>query len=165
MKEKKEGFAKKTKQFSHSFICPEQPEWIAHLLIYHEQSEQFAHSRSFVLSDLGESLTFAHLSWAIWAHERWAMSEWANSQPCIVPKWFCMIIWLIQVYFLLNWIHWSRGAVESLCNTVKCPKSESNVASVPCVCLPGPPCLGQCRLYLIQATGNMRGGGACLDYT
>ena len=29
--------------------------------LYHEQPEQFSHSRSFVLSSLSKSLTFAHL--------------------------------------------------------------------------------------------------------
>ena len=38
-------------------------------LIFDEQSQQFAHCRSFVLSNLSE----------------WAMSEWANSQPCMGP--------------------------------------------------------------------------------
>ena len=37
---------------------------ITYLLIFHEQPEQFAHSRSFVLSDLSELLTVAHLIWA-----------------------------------------------------------------------------------------------------
>ena len=33
-------------------------------LFWHEQPERFAHSRSFVLSNMSESLTFAHLIWA-----------------------------------------------------------------------------------------------------
>ena len=37
-------------------------------LICHEQPERFAHGRSFVLSDLSDSLTVSHLSWAIWAN-------------------------------------------------------------------------------------------------
>ena len=60
------------------------------LLISSERPERFAHGRSFVLSDLSESLTVAHLIWAKWANERmskWAMSKWANSQPChfVIP--------------------------------------------------------------------------------
>ena len=70
-------------------------------LICLERPERFAHGRSFPLSDLSDLLTVAHLSWAIWANcsqpllwferneqmsewanEWWAMSEWANSQPC-----------------------------------------------------------------------------------
>ena len=55
-------------------------------LISSERPERFAHDRSFVLSDLSESLTVAHLIWAKWANEQmsdermseWAMSEWAN---------------------------------------------------------------------------------------
>ena len=56
--------------------------WIAHSLISSEQPEQIAHNRSFVSSDLSDSLTVTpfplnnlsdslrvtHLSWAIWAN-------------------------------------------------------------------------------------------------
>ena len=47
--------------------------------------------RSFLVSNLSDSLTVAHLSWAIWANRSqlliWSegseqMSKWANSQPC-----------------------------------------------------------------------------------
>ena len=58
----------------------------SHLLICHERPERFAHSRSFVLSNLSESLTFAHLSWAIWAHERMCdeqMSKFPTLQVCL----------------------------------------------------------------------------------
>ena len=37
-------------------------------LICLEWPEQFAHGRSFLLSDLSNLLTVAHLSWAIWAN-------------------------------------------------------------------------------------------------
>ena len=40
-------------------------------LIYHEQPDRFANSRSFVLSlltDLSKALTVDHLIWAIWAN-------------------------------------------------------------------------------------------------
>ena len=53
----------------------------AHSLIFGERPEQFAHSRSFVLSDLTELLTVAHLIWAIWAiwaNERWAYERIPN---------------------------------------------------------------------------------------
>ena len=71
---------------SESLIFGEWPEQIAHFLwatwanrswslIFHVRPERFAHSRSFVLSDLSESLMVAHLFWAIWA----------NSQPCHTP--------------------------------------------------------------------------------
>ena len=36
-------------------------EQIAHSLIYHKRPKQIAHSHSFVMSDLSESLTVAHL--------------------------------------------------------------------------------------------------------
>ena len=50
-----------------------------------KKNKWFAQSLSFVLSDLSESLTVAHLIWAIWANEQmseWAMIKWENSQPC-----------------------------------------------------------------------------------
>ena len=47
----------------------------SNLLIYHERPERIAHSRSFVLSNLSESLTVAHL---IWAKERWANEQIPN---------------------------------------------------------------------------------------
>ena len=73
------------KKTSDSLICPERPERIAHI-------------RSFVMSDLSDLLTVAHLSWATWANSshslicpegfermsKWAMNEWANSQPWII---------------------------------------------------------------------------------
>ena len=72
-----ERFAQKNEQF-------------AHLLVYNERLERIAHGGSFDMSDLSNSLTVAHLSWAIWANRsqlliwfersEW-MSEWANSQP------------------------------------------------------------------------------------
>ena len=37
-------------------------ERFAHLLIYHERPERIAHSHSFVMSELSDSLTVAHLS-------------------------------------------------------------------------------------------------------
>ena len=70
-------------------------------LICHERPDRFAHSRSFFLSHLSNSLTVTHLSWAIWANrsqsliwfeqnermsDEWAMSKWANSQPWIKHK-------------------------------------------------------------------------------
>ena len=36
--------------------------------ICHERPERFAHGSSFVLSNLRDSLTVAHLSWLIWAN-------------------------------------------------------------------------------------------------
>ena len=42
-------------------------EWYAHLLIYDEQPVKIVHSRSFVMSNLSNSLTVALLTWATWA--------------------------------------------------------------------------------------------------
>ena len=74
-------------------------------LIYHEQPEQITHGRSFVMSDLSDSLMVTHLSWATWAigsqsiiclersgriahscsfdlskMSKWANEQWANEQ-------------------------------------------------------------------------------------
>ena len=43
-----------------------------------EQPEQTAHSRSFVLNNLSESLTVAHLILEIGANERWADEQIPN---------------------------------------------------------------------------------------
>ena len=78
-------------------MLPKFFERIALSLIYSEQPEQIAHGRSFVLSDLRDSLTVAHFLWATWviahyrsfvlsnlsksitvAHLIWA--KWANEQ-------------------------------------------------------------------------------------
>ena len=59
-----------------ALICPERP-------------ARFAHSRSFVLSDLSELLTVAQLIWAKWANERWANEQIpspANNKYKFKPK-------------------------------------------------------------------------------
>ena len=66
--------------------------WFAHLPIYNEQPEKIAHGRSFDMSDLSDSFTVTHLSWAIWANCSqlliWSelmsdeqMRKGSNSQP------------------------------------------------------------------------------------
>ena len=63
-------------------------------------------NRSFVLSDLSDLLTVTHLSWVIWVNRsqslnwfernewmsKWAMSKWANSQPCWYLRRKCGIL-------------------------------------------------------------------------
>ena len=51
-------------------------------LISSEQPERFTHGRSFVLSDLSESLTVAHLIWAKWANE-WMSNERMSEFPAL----------------------------------------------------------------------------------
>ena len=58
---------------SESLIWPFTVSWatwanFSWSLICHEWPEQFAHSCSFNMSDLSDSLTVAHLSWGIWAN-------------------------------------------------------------------------------------------------
>ena len=82
-KREHERFAQKTERFAHLSWAT----WAnrSHSLICHERPERFAYSRSFVLSDLSESLTFTNLSWA----------TWANSQPWTIMR--------ISVHFLLHY--------------------------------------------------------------
>ena len=76
--------------WANSFFCELKSKWAicsekkSNLLIYHEQPEQIAHSHSFFISDLrnsltshgcsfgmsnlSDSLTVTHLSWLIWAN-------------------------------------------------------------------------------------------------
>ena len=74
-----------------SFAHLSRATWANHLrsLICYEQPELFAHGHSFVLSNLSESLTVAHLSFSdlsesltvvhlIWA--KWANEGWTNEQ-------------------------------------------------------------------------------------
>ena len=64
------------------------------LLIFFLQTERFAHSRSFFVSALSDSLTVAHFYWVNWVNRswsliwferneqisEWAINEWANFQ-------------------------------------------------------------------------------------
>ena len=52
-------------------------------LFLHERPEQFTHSRSFVLSNLRESLTVAHL---IWGNEQWANERIPSSGQTSPPQ-------------------------------------------------------------------------------
>ena len=96
--------------FSDSIVfCEQKSEWAirsektSNLRIYHERPEWTAHSRSFVMSDLSDSLTVVLLTWATWVihsqsliypeqSERIAhscsfdlsdLSEWANEFPTL----------------------------------------------------------------------------------
>ena len=96
-----EQFTQK-KQAIHSFAHLSLAAWAnrSWLLIFHEQPEQFAHGRSFDMSNLSDLLTVLHMSWAIWENRshwliwfersvqvsKWVMREWANSQPWINLK-------------------------------------------------------------------------------
>ena len=75
----------------------------SHSLICHEQTERFAHSCSFVLSYLSESLTFAHFFWAIWANEQMS-NEWMNKFPTL------------SIIHFLGW-----GSMTDKPHTTQCP--------------------------------------------
>ena len=98
-----------------------------------ERPEQIAHGRSFPLRDLSDSLTVAHLSWAIWANRSQSliwferneqMSKWANERmsdermskfPALpfchtLPK--CNTCWVLFTFwrqFIENCCLWSYG--------------------------------------------------------
>ena len=55
-------------------------ERIAHSLIYHERPERIAHGCSFFMCDLSDSLTVAHLSWAIWANRSQSLIWFERSE-------------------------------------------------------------------------------------
>ena len=83
------------KKISFIFFCQK---CLSELLIYHERPKGFAHGCSFVMSDLRDSLTVAHLSWAIWANHSqlliWfeqneRMSKWANERMSKFPALLC----------------------------------------------------------------------------
>ena len=88
-------------------------ERIAHSLIYHERLEKIAHGRSFVLSNLSDSLTVTHLSWAIlgnrsqsliWFEQNERMSEFPALQKTsdLLRKLMSKFPTLQWILFLLN---------------------------------------------------------------
>ena len=93
-------------------------EFRSNLLIFGERPERFANSRSFVLSNLSESLTFAHLSWAIWANEWMSdkrMSEFPTLQNIISMvkyvvgeshgfKWYYLKDWECCTVKISDWV-------------------------------------------------------------
>ena len=77
-------------------------------LFSHEWPERFAHGRSFVMSDLNNSLTVAHVSWAIWAKRSQSLIkmsnfEWMRDEP-IGAQLFWLIgpPKLVQLWVLLT---------------------------------------------------------------
>ena len=67
------------------------------LLICHQRPDQFAHSCSFVLSNLSKSLTVAYLIWAKWANE-WMSDEQMNEFPALRFSRYC---WNMRQ---INWL-------------------------------------------------------------
>ena len=63
-----EQFTQKNERFTQSLIFVSEMSDSLISLISSERSEQIAHDLSFPLSDLSDSLTGAHLFWAIWAN-------------------------------------------------------------------------------------------------
>ena len=66
---------------------------------WYERPEQFAHSHSFVLSDLSESLTVPYLIWAKWANMRWANEQMSDEQ---MSKW-AMSKWANEQWAMSDW--------------------------------------------------------------
>ena len=72
-KEKNEWFAQK-KRVTHSFVLLCWVTWANHS------------GRSFILSNLSKTLTFAHLSWAIWVNERMSDEQMSKLPTLIIKK-------------------------------------------------------------------------------
>ena len=68
--ERKSKWAIRSEKMSDLLICSFKMGNLSESLFWHERPERFAHSPSLILSNLSESLTVAHLIWAIWANER-----------------------------------------------------------------------------------------------
>ena len=109
-------------------------------LISPEQPEGFAHSRSFVLSNLSQSL--------IWSERfeqmsEWAMSEWANSQPWTYD--LMNIFWHIWKWcnVMRQQMYKKRSdALSSWCGNANTSKQLGRVPSsavysilLPCICV------------------------------
>ena len=97
-------------QMSKSLVFFEQ---IAHSLIYHERPEKIAHGRSFVLSNLSDSLTVTHLSWAIlgnrsqsliWFEQNERMSDERMSEFPALQKTSDLLRKLMSKFPTLQWI-------------------------------------------------------------
>ena len=112
-----EGFAQKNECFAHFWWATWAIRSRSH--IFDEQSERIAtvahfwwatwaircNSRSFVMSSLNNSLKAAHFSCAIWVNcsqllifSKWAMSEWANSQPWLGIRKLKSAIKILQIF-------------------------------------------------------------------
>ena len=103
------------KNLSESLVFSEQKsEWaicsknerFAHSLFYHERPERIAHSCSFVMRDLSDSLMVTLLSLVIWANRSQSpikMSNfWADEQ---IPNPARITYWVFNVYCLTNHHH------------------------------------------------------------
>ena len=97
-------------QMSKSLVFFER---IAHSLIYHERPEKIAHGRSFVLSNLSDSLTVTHLSWAIlgnrsqsliWFEQNERMSDERMSEFPALQKTSDLLRKLMSKFPTLQWI-------------------------------------------------------------
>ena len=70
------GFLSKLLDFCKKmskWAIPSKNEQFAHLLIFGEGPERFAHGHSFLVSNLSESLMVAHFWWATWANHSWSL--------------------------------------------------------------------------------------------
>ena len=110
-------------------------------LIFGERPERFASSRSFVLSDLSESLTFAHLSWAIWANEWMSDKRMSNKRMSEFPtlqniismvkyevgeshgfKWYYLKDWECCIVKISDWV--SMRGHRQCGHPLKCTVSQ-----------------------------------------
>ena len=136
---------------SRSLICLERP-------------ERFAHGRSFPLSDLSDSLTVAHFSWAIWANRsqsliwfeqneqmsKWANERWATSQPLPADTVLAICNNALETHFGVQ----SRAGPTRQSDTIVVMKKKNNTW-VPFFWIfgskesPAPSCVSQWGVWLL----------------
>ena len=97
-------------------------ERITYSLIYHERPERIAHGRSFVLSNLSESLTVTHLIWAKLANEQMSdaqMSEFPALHISMLYALFCKYDLLdVTICITRSWefVHRFFDRIDSFCD-------------------------------------------------
>ena len=99
---------------SQSFIC-------------HKRPERFAHSCSFVVSDLSKLLTVANL---IWVNERWGNERIPNpaSKPLKFKKVLLCYLLLINCYSTVGWSDFWRHKIG---HVSCCTKLQYYVTPIP----------------------------------
>ena len=111
----------------HSFLVSNLSNSLSSL-IFGERPERFAHSHSFDISDRSDSLTVAHLSWAIWAnHSQWLiwfkqkeqmsderMSKFPALEKQAIGSFLVSDLSHLLTVALLSWVTWAIHSHRSL---------------------------------------------------
>ena len=111
---------------------PKSFEQIAHLLIYYERPERIAHGCPFVIINLSDSLTVAHLFWEIWGNcsalafifMLYLVLFW-SSEMCIHVRYLGWLWATWPIYFRLSIVR-EGFMVAGNCTTLFCPVSHTD---------------------------------------